>query len=50
MPDDATLTAGLKTGAIDGTYAIALSTLGQLETDPNVSKSTKVRRTPPRHW
>jgi len=36
VPDDATLTAGLRTGAIDGTYAIALSTLGQLETDPNV--------------
>ncbi len=35
-PDDATLTAGLKTGAIDGTYAIALSTLGQLSADPNV--------------
>jgi peptide/nickel transport system substrate-binding protein len=37
VPDDATLTAGLKTGAIDGTYAIALSTLAQLETDPNVN-------------
>jgi peptide/nickel transport system substrate-binding protein len=37
VPDDATLTAGLKTGSIDGTYIIALSTLGQLQTDPNVS-------------
>ena len=37
VPDDATLTAGLKTGAISGTYAVALSTLGQLETDPNVT-------------
>ena len=36
VPDDATFTAGLKTGAIDGGYAIALSTLGQLSTDPNV--------------
>jgi peptide/nickel transport system substrate-binding protein len=37
VPDDATLTAGLKTGAIDGTYLIGLSTLGQLETDPAVN-------------
>lgn len=37
VPDDATLTAGLQTGAIDGSYAIALSTLGQLEKDPNVT-------------
>ena len=36
VPDDATLTAGLKTGAIQGGYAIALSTLGQLQTDPSV--------------
>ena len=36
VPDDATLTAGVKTGAIDGGYAIALSTLSQLESDPNV--------------
>ena len=36
VPDDATFTAGLKTGAIDGGYAIALSTLGQLSADPNV--------------
>ena len=43
VPDDATLTAGLKTGAIDGTYAVALSTLGQLEQDPNV----KVYQGPP---
>ena len=37
VPDDATFTAGLKTGAIDGGYAIALTTLGQLETDPSVN-------------
>lgn len=37
VPDDATFTAGVKTGAIDGGYAIALSTLGQLESDPDVS-------------
>ena len=37
VPDDATLTAGLKTGAIDGTYAITLSTLAQLEQDPSVT-------------
>ena len=37
VPDDATVTAGLTTGEIDGTYAIALSTLGQLESDPNVT-------------
>jgi peptide/nickel transport system substrate-binding protein len=43
VPDDATLTAGLRTGAIHGTYAIALSTLGQLEQDPNV----KVYQGPP---
>ncbi|HSN11071.1 MAG TPA: ABC transporter substrate-binding protein [Propionibacteriaceae bacterium] len=36
VPDDATLTAGLKTGSISGAYVIALSTLGQLETDPSV--------------
>ena len=36
VPDDATLTAGLKTGAIDGGYAIALSTFAQLTSDPNV--------------
>ena len=36
VPDDATLTAGLKTGAIDGGYAIALSTLEQLSSDSNV--------------
>ena len=30
VPDDATFTAGIKTGAIDGGYAIALSTLGFL--------------------
>ncbi len=39
VPDDATVTAGLTTGEIDGTYAIALSTLGQLESDPNVTVS-----------
>ncbi len=37
VPDDATLTAGLRTGAIDGTYLIALSTLGQLMDDPSVN-------------
>jgi len=36
VPDDATATAGIKTGAIDGMYQ-PLSTLGQLETDPSVS-------------
>jgi peptide/nickel transport system substrate-binding protein len=36
VPDDATLTSGLKTGEIDGGYAIALSTLGQLSSDANV--------------
>ena len=36
VPDDATFTAGLKTGAISGGYVIALSTLGQLQTDPSV--------------
>jgi peptide/nickel transport system substrate-binding protein len=36
VPDDATLTAGLKTGSISGSYTIALSTLGQLESDPSV--------------
>jgi peptide/nickel transport system substrate-binding protein len=37
VPDDATFTAGVKTGAIDGGYAIALTTLGQLESDPSVN-------------
>jgi peptide/nickel transport system substrate-binding protein len=37
VPDDATFTAGLKTGSISGGYSIALSTLGQLQTDPNVT-------------
>jgi peptide/nickel transport system substrate-binding protein len=37
VPDDATLTAGLQTGAIDGTYGISLSSLGQLESSPNVN-------------
>ena len=36
-PDDATITAGLRSGSIDGTYGIGLSTLGQLEKDPSVS-------------
>ena len=35
-PDDATLTAGLETGSISGTYPITLSTLGQLEHNSNV--------------
>jgi peptide/nickel transport system substrate-binding protein len=30
VPDDATLTAGLETGEIDGAYPLALSTLGRL--------------------
>jgi peptide/nickel transport system substrate-binding protein len=37
VPDDATFTAGVKTGAISGGYPIALTTLGQLENDPSVS-------------
>lgn len=37
VPDDATLTAGVKTGSIDGGYPIALSTIGQLQTDPAVT-------------
>ena len=36
VPDDATLTAGLETGSISGTYPITLSTLGQLEQNSNV--------------
>jgi peptide/nickel transport system substrate-binding protein len=36
VPDDATLTAGLKSGSIDGNYGVGLSTLGQLEKDPSV--------------
>ena len=36
VPDDATFTAGVKTGAIDGGYSIALSTLAQLSSDPSV--------------
>ena len=43
VPDDATLTAGLKTGSIDGVYPIALSTLGQVNNDPSV----KVYQGPP---
>ncbi len=37
VPDDATFTAGVKTGAISGGYVIALTTLGQLQTDSSVS-------------
>ena len=37
VPDDATFTAGVKTGAISGGYPIALTTLGQLESDPSVT-------------
>jgi peptide/nickel transport system substrate-binding protein len=37
VPDEATLTAGLKTGAIDGSYVISISTLTDLESDPNVA-------------
>jgi peptide/nickel transport system substrate-binding protein len=36
VPDDATLTAGLETGSISGTYSQALSTLSRLEQNPNV--------------
>lgn len=36
VPDDATMTAGLKTGSIDGTFGIGISTLKQLESDPAV--------------
>lgn len=43
VPDDATLTAGLKTGSISGTYDVGLSTLGSLEKDPSV----KVYQGPP---
>ncbi|MFI6251934.1 ABC transporter substrate-binding protein [Streptomyces sp. NPDC051016] len=35
--DDATLTAGIKTGSISGGYPMALSTLGQLKNDPAVN-------------
>jgi peptide/nickel transport system substrate-binding protein len=35
-PDDATITAGLRSGAIDGDYGIGMSTLTQLEKDPSV--------------
>jgi peptide/nickel transport system substrate-binding protein len=37
VADDATFTAGVKTGAISGGYPIALSTLGQLEQDSSVN-------------
>lgn len=43
VPDDATLTAGLQSGSISGSYALALSTLTQLESNPNV----KVYQGPP---
>ncbi|WP_030436808.1 ABC transporter substrate-binding protein [Actinoplanes subtropicus] len=36
VPDDASFTAGVKTGALSGGYVNALSTLGQLESDPSV--------------
>ena len=36
-PDDATLTAGLSSGAIDGSYGTGISTLGQMEKDSSVS-------------
>ena len=36
VPDDATLTAGLTSGSIDGDYGIGLSTLGQLEKQSSV--------------
>src|SRR4029077_17462711 len=36
-PDDATLTAGLSSGAINGSYGTAISTLGQMEKSSSVS-------------
>ena len=36
-PDDATVTAGVTSGSIDGVYGIGLSTLAQLEKDPSVN-------------
>jgi peptide/nickel transport system substrate-binding protein len=36
VPDDATLTAGLETGSVSGTYPITLSTLRQLEGNSQV--------------
>jgi peptide/nickel transport system substrate-binding protein len=35
-PDDATITAGLRTGSIDGDYGTGISTLGQLQKDSSV--------------
>jgi peptide/nickel transport system substrate-binding protein len=37
VPDDATFTAGVKTGAISGGYTVALVTLPQLEHDSSVN-------------
>lgn len=37
VSDDTALTAGLQTGAIDGTFALALSTLDQLKASDNVA-------------
>jgi len=36
VPDDATLTAGLKTGEISGAYTLQLPTIDQLKDDPTV--------------
>ncbi len=36
-PDDATLTAGLTSGSIDGTYGTGISTLGQMEKSSSVN-------------
>ena len=36
-PDDATLTAGLSSGAIDGSYGTGISTLGQMEKSSSLS-------------
>jgi peptide/nickel transport system substrate-binding protein len=36
-PDDATLTAGLSSGAIDGSYGTGISTLGQMEKNSSLS-------------
>jgi peptide/nickel transport system substrate-binding protein len=36
VPDEATLTAGLKTGEVSGTYTLELPTIDQLRSDPAV--------------
>lgn len=37
VPDEATLSAGLQTGEISGSYTLQLPTIGQLKTDPEVN-------------